>query len=342
MSDKKTIEILSTIPLTETQINLIQAVDKNIHLTITVPKDGAPVPAEDWSRSEVLFTNGYHLPTREEAPNLRWIQVSFAGVDPLLDAPIVHEPDVVTTSASGVMISTMGEYVIMALLMLGHKMPEIIALQREHKWGSNQSKSLQPRELRGSTVGIVGYGSIGREVARLLYPMGVTVLAAKHDVMHPEDTGYTPKGLGDPMGNYFRRLYPIEGLKGMLKECDFVVLTLPLTHETDHLFSADMLDAMKPGAGLVNVSRGDLIDEEALERTLRSGKIGSAMLDVFSQEPLPPEHPFWSIPNLIITPHTSGISARIMDDVIAFFAENIKRYIAGQELYNVVDIERGY
>jgi len=240
------------------------------------------------------------------------------------------------------MISQMGEYVLMALLMLGHKLPEAIALQKEHKWGNNASRSLQPLELRGSTVGIVGYGSIGREVARLLYPLGVNVLAAKRDLMKLEDSGYTPVGLGDPMGHYFKRLYPIEGLKGMLKDCDFVVLTLPLTPETKHLFSTEMFDAMKPGAYLVNVSRGDLIDENALAQAVRAGKVGGAVLDVFSSEPLPAESPLWSLPEVIITPHISGASTHLVDDVVDLFVENLKRYQENQPLYNVVNTGSGY
>ena len=342
MDEKKTLEILSTVPLTEAQQNRIKALGKHIHLTVSAGKSYADLPKEAWEKAEVFFTDGKQLPAREQVPALKWIQISLAGVNQALKQPLAADPGVVITSASGVMISQMGEYVLMALLMLGHKLPEIIALQREHKWGNNASKSLQPVELRGSTVGIVGYGSIGREVARLLFPLGVNVLAAKRDLMKLEDSGYTPAGLGDPMGHYFKRLYPIEGLKGMLKDCDFVVLTLPLTPETKHLFATDMFDAMKPGAYLVNVSRGDLIDENALAQAVRAGKVGGAVLDVFAQEPLPPESPLWSLPEVIITPHTSGASTHLMDDVVDLFVENLQRYQEKQPLHNIVDTGSGY
>ena len=342
MTEKKPLEVLSTINLTEHQIELIKAAHRNIHLVVYSAKDVAEVTPENWQKAEVLLSSGRQLPAPDQVPNLRWIQVTYAGIDPALSAPIVHEPGIQTTSASGVMVSQMGEYVLMALLMLGHKLPETITLQKARKWGSNLSKSLQPRELRGSTVGIVGYGSIGREVARLLYPMGANVLACKRDMMALQDTGFTPAGLGDPMGNYFKRLYPIEALKGMLPECDFVVVSLPLTPETRYLFNAEMFTHFKPGAFLVNVSRGDLIDENALVQAINLGQVGGAVLDVFSQEPLPTESPLWDLPQVIITPHTSGASTHLVDDVVALFAENLRRYVAGDPLYNVVDAERGY
>ena len=196
--------------------------------------------------------------------------------------------------------------------------------------------------MRGSTVGIVGYGSIGREVARQLYAYGATVLASKRDVMHPEDTGYTPEGLGDPLGNYFHRLYPNEGLQGMLKDCDFVVLALPRTRDTECLFNKEMFEAMKPGAYFINVSRGQLVDEAALIDALNSGKLAGAALDVFSDEPLPADNPLWTQPNLIITPHISAYSTNMMNQVVDLFIENLKRYLREESLYNLVSLEQGY
>ncbi len=337
MSEKKPLEVLSTIDLSEAQQEYIKNKVKNIHLTVVNAKDAANMPKENWEKAEVLLTSGRNLPTREQVPALKWIQVSFAGVEHALEYPISSAAGVMLTSASGVRVSQLGEYALMALLALSHKLPKAIQAQRE-KYGN----ALMPQELRESTVGIVGYGSIGREVARLLYPFGATVLAAKRNVMQPEDNGYNAQGLGDPKGNYFRRLYPIEGLPGMLKECDFVVLTLPLTKESYHLFDAKMFEAMRPGTGFVNLARGGLVDEVALEAALKSGWIGGAVLDVFEKEPLPPESPLWSLPNVIITPHVSGISPKLMDAVVDLFVENLQRYQAGEPLYNLVDTSKGY
>ncbi len=120
------------------------------------------------------------------------------------------------------------------------------------------------------------------------------------------------------------------------------MLCLPLTPETKYLFNAEMFDAMKPGAFLVNVSRGDLMDENALVQAVKSGKVGGAVLDVFSQEPLPPESPLWTLPEVIITPHTSGASTHLLDDAVDLFIENLKRYQEGLPLHNVVDVSHGY
>lgn len=341
-SNKQPVEVTSTVSLTEAQIAAIKAVNENINITSFSNKSADQITEEQWKKTEVLLSAGSFLPTRKIAPNLKWIHITFAGVDPIMNNPLISEKGIMVTSSSGVMVSQMGEYVLMALLMLGHKMPAITDAQQKNEWISNKSGMIIPKELRGSTVGIVGYGSIGREVARLLYPFGAKVLAIKADLTKLEDTGYTPEGLGDPNGDYFQRMYPMEALKGMLQDCDFVVLTAPLTESTRNLFSTEAFNAMKPNAYFVNVSRGGLVDEAALITALRSRKIAGAMLDVFVEEPLPSNSPLWHQPNLIITPHVSGISPKLMDDVLALFSTNLSRYQQGKPLYNVVDPKRGY
>ncbi|MEL7625345.1 MAG: D-2-hydroxyacid dehydrogenase [Anaerolineaceae bacterium] len=342
MDAKQKIEILSTITLTEEQLNRIQSLDDRIKVEVHKNKEPNKIPDEVWRKTEILLTSGPNLPAVEKVPNLRWIQSSWTGVDKMLDDPLLQQKNVQITNSSGANVSQMGEYVIMTLLMLGHKMPQMIQAQREKRWIEDRISSLQPKELRGSTVGIVGYGSIGREVARQLFAYGATVLASKRDVMHPKDTGYTPESLGDPNGNYFHRLYPIEALKGMLEECDFVVLTLPHTKSTECLFDKEMFDNMKPGSYFVNVSRGQLVDDGALIDALNSGRLAGAALDVFTEEPLPSESPLWSQPNLIITPHISAFSPNMLDQVIDLFIENLKRYLLDRPLYNVVNVELGY
>jgi phosphoglycerate dehydrogenase-like enzyme len=342
MEAKRKIEILSTIALSEEQIRQIQSLDERIQLDVFKAKEVNKVSDETWRKTEILFTSGAFLPSAEKVPNLRWIQSSWAGVEKLLDNSLLHQENVQVTSSSGANVSQLGEYVIMMLLMLGHKMPLMIQAQRDKRWVEDKFTSLQPKELRGSTVGIVGYGSIGREVARQLYAYGATVLASKRDVLHPEDTGYTPQGLGDPLGNYFHRLYPNEGLPGMLKDCDFVVLTLPHTKETECLFDREMFEAMKTGAYFVNVTRGQLVDERSLVDSLNSGQLDGAALDVFSEEPLPPDSLLWTQPNVIITPHLAAYSPNMMNQVVELFIENLKRYLADESLYNLVDLEQGY
>ena len=339
---EKTLEVLSTITLQEKHIKKIREVDPSIHLTTYSGKDVDSIPAEMWEKAEVLLTSGRNLPKLEMIPNLTWAQSSLAGVEPLLKSDLAHKPGLILTSASGTMVEMMGEYTLMAMLMLAHKIPEVIQLQRKKEWGSNSSKTLQPLDLRGRTVGIVGYGSIGREIARVLQPFGMKILAAKKNVMQLEDEGFTPEGMGDPAGRLFTRLYPIEALRGMLGECDHVVIALPHTSETHHLFDKQIFDAMKPGAFLVNVARGAVIKDDDLVAALRSGRVGGAVLDVFDPEPLPADSAYWSLPNVIVTPHISAVSADLLDRVIELFAVNLKRYLEGQTLYNRVDLDKGY
>ncbi len=339
---EKILEVLSTISLQEKHIKKIRELDSSIHLSSYSGKDVDSIPAEVWEKAEVLLTSGRNLPKMEMIPNLTWVQISFAGVESLLKSDLAHKPGLVLTSASGTMVEMMGEYTLMAMLMLAHKIPEVIQLQRKKEWGNNMNKSLQPLDLRGRTAGIVGYGSIGREIARVLQPFGMKILAAKKNVMQLEDEGYTPEGLGDPKGRLFTRLYPIEALKGMLGECDHVVITLPHTPETHHLLDKEIFDAMKPGAYLVNVARGGVIKDEDLVAALKSGRLGGAVLDVFEPEPLPTDSAYWSLPNVIVTPHISGVSADFLDKVIDLFAVNLKRYLGGQALYNRVNLEKGY
>lgn len=342
MTEDKKLNILSALALTELQVEKIKAVDPRIELHWYGRKDAARIPAEFWRETEILLTGYSPLPSADQTPALRWVQFYFAGVDKSYQQEVFLREGVRLTNASGTMISQMGEYVMMALLMLGHKAPEMFRFQQQKVWHEHRTERLEPVELRGSTVGIVGYGSIGREVARLLYPYGAKVLATKRDVLHPEDDGYVPEGLGDPLGNYFHRLYPNEGLNAMLKECDFVVVSPPLTAETNRMISSEQFAAMKPGAFLVNVSRGPVVDTSALIEAARSGRLGGAVLDVFDEEPLPTDSPLWDAPNVVITPHISGMSKRYMDALVDLFVINLGRYLKGQKLFNLVDPEQGY
>ncbi len=342
MTEDKKVKILSAISLTEPQVERIKAVDPRIELHWYGRKDATRIPVEVWRDAEILLTSGTPLPPPDQSPALKWIQFYFAGIDNAFQQEVHLRGGVQLTSASGTMVSQMGEYVMMALLMLGHKAPEMFRFQQQKVWHEHRIEKLEPIELRGSTVGIVGYGSIGREVARLLYSYGAKVLATKRDVMHPEDDGFVPEGLGDPKGNYFHRLYPNEALNAMLKECDFVVISPPLTAETHQMISTEQFAAMKPGAFLVNVSRGPVVDTNALIEAARSGRLGGAVLDVFEEEPLPADSPLWDAPNVLITPHIAGVSKRSMDALVDLFVANISRYLKGQELYNLIDPEQGY
>jgi len=312
-----------------------------LHIQVLNAQQSQDIPAEVWERIEVLYTNRV-LPTPEEAPRLQWIQLHWAGADHAVDAPILARPGVQATTLSGSSASQMAEHAVMMMLALGHRLPEALALQKRGEWPEERWKRFSPLELRGSTVGIVGYGSIGRQIARLLQSFGAVVLACKRDAMHPADTGYIPKGLGDLTGDLVQRLYPPQALRSMLKLCDFVVVCTPLTAETRNSIGAEELAAMKPGAYLVAVSRGGIIDHNAMLPLLRDQKLGGAALDVFPNEPLPADSPFWKLPNVIITPHIAGFSPHYDERAIELFSENLQRYLSGLPLYNRISLERKY
>jgi phosphoglycerate dehydrogenase-like enzyme len=231
---------------------------------------------------------------------------------------------------------------VMMLLALGHRLPAMIHSQSAHEWPREKWERFRPRELRGSTVGVAGYGSVGREVARLCRAFGARVLAAKHDVMNPEDRGYTVDGLGDPEGRIPARIYPPQSLHRMLGECDFVVISVPLTEGTRGWFGADAIAAMREGACLVDISRGGIVDEEALRKALLDGKLGGAALDVFAQEPLTEDSGLWDTPGLLLSPHIAGSSAAYDLRAADLFAENLRRYLANRPLLNRFDTREGY
>jgi phosphoglycerate dehydrogenase-like enzyme len=288
---------------------------------------------------EVLYTTGL-MPSPENAPALRWMQGHFAGVERYLDHPLLKS--VVLTTSSGIHAPAMAEYILMMMLAFAHQLPRMIEHQKRGEWPQGRWALFAPRELRGTVVGIVGYGSVGREVARLAKAFGMQVLATKRDLTRVTDEGWRLPGVGDPLTQSVDRLYPAETLRAMLGECDYVVLTVPLTPATRNLIGVEELTCMKPGAVLINVARGGVVDEAALIEALRAGTIRGAALDVFAEEPLPAGSPLWTLPNVILSPHVSGFTLDYDGRTMALFAENLRRYVVGEPLLNVVDRGRGY
>ncbi len=335
------IEVLVTLPFTEEQLARLSSLYSRVRITQLRTRHAEEVPAEVWQRTEVLYTNRV-LPTPEQAPVLRWIQFHWAGIDHALNAPILMKPGVIATSLSGASATQVAEYVVMMLLSLGHRLPSLMAHQRAGDWPKERWERFSPRELRDATVGIIGYGSIGRQVARLLHPFGAHILATKRDAMHPQDEGYTPTGFGDPEGDYLQRLYPAVAIKSMVKECDFLVITVPLCEGTRNLVDAGIIEAMKPNTFIVDVSRGGVVDHEALVEALRSNRIAGAALDVYPEEPLPGGSLLWKLNNVILTPHISGNSPYYDDRAITLFEKNLASYLAGKPLFNCIDLARGY
>jgi phosphoglycerate dehydrogenase-like enzyme len=335
------IDVLITVPVSSSLIKPLQEVSPLLRITVH-PADALDnVPDELWARCEVLYTRRI-IPGIELAPNLKWVQHHSAGIDVSLEFISPDRPNLVITTMSGAAASQVAEYVLTMLLAFGRQLPALWANQKKAEWPKDRMERFRPRELRASAVGIVGYGSLGRQVARLLWEFGARVLATKNDAMQPTDSGYAPEGMGDSQGDFVHRLYPAQAVKSMLKDCDFIVVAVPLTGATRGLVDASVLAACKPGAYLIDVSRGGIVDQSALIKALNEHRLAGAALDVFPEEPLSKKSPLWELPNVIVTPHIAGSSAYYDERAMAVFAENLSRYIADLPLYNVFDPKKGY
>lgn len=261
---------------------------------------------------------------RDVAPNLKWIQLTSAGSDRLLQSGFVGK-EVIVTTASGLHATPIGEYVLAVMLMFAKGAPRFFRAQLRREWAR-----FMPSELCGKTVGIVGMGNIGREVARLSKAFGCRVLGIRRSAR-----GRSSDANAD-------EVLPPSDLPYLLRESDYVVLATPLTPETRGMIAEPQLRAMKPTAVLVNIARGPIVVEDDLVRALRERWIAGAALDVFEREPLPPESRLWDLENVILTPHISGGTEIYNQRAVAIFTDNIRRFLAGQPLRNVVDPSRGY
>jgi phosphoglycerate dehydrogenase-like enzyme len=259
------------------------------------------------------------------APGLRWVHSATAGVERVL-TPSSRARHLVITNARGVFSRPIAEYVLMMILAISRRLPSLLELQAERTW-----QPLESRELRDVTIGIVGYGSIGSAIAELAAPFGCRVIATRRRA-----------GDGEAATAGVDRVLPPEGLPELLAQSDFVVLAAPLTPDTAGIFGEAAIARLKPGAWVINIARGELVDERALARALRDGRLGGAVLDTFVDEPLPPRSPLYDLPNVILTPHTSWSSTRVMDRSVDLFCDNLRRYAAGEPLLNVVDPSAGY
>jgi phosphoglycerate dehydrogenase-like enzyme len=276
------------------------------------------------AKAEVIY--GLRLPQNvlTRAPRLKWIQVMSAGVDRFLDIDMIDSP-VTLTNVSGIHAIPISEFVIGLMLMFVKQAPFCFQLKCEKKW-----ERFTPEALNSKTVGVVGLGSIGREVARLAKALGMRVMATRRSA----------RQVG--RARYVDIMLPPEQLNRLLVESDFVVLAVPFTPETSNLIGRKELRRMRPTACLINIARGGIVDEAALVRALEERWIAGAPLDVFATEPLPPDSRLWELPNVIFSPHIAGGMGDYVAHATEIFAENLKRYLAGKRLLNVVDKKRGY
>jgi phosphoglycerate dehydrogenase-like enzyme len=294
---------------------------------------------EDLRDAEVVVSWSLNGEQVKAAPRLRWIHSTAAGVHQLLIPEIVNNARITITNARTVHGPVVAEHVLALMFALAKRLPTAFRMQQRHEWGQQAMAQEQPplRELRDATLGIVGVGSIGRQVAGIASAMGMRVIAVRANPMKGVDW----VSANDPIRAQ-HRVYGSKDMNRMLKESDFVVISAPVTSSTTKLIDAQALAAMKKDAYLINVGRGALVDEAALIQALREKKIGGAALDVFEHEPLPQDSPLWDMDNVIITPHQAGISHKLWERQYKLFSENLRRYEKGAPLLGVVDKKAGY
>ena len=274
---------------------------------------------------------GYSLRADQltHAKKLKWIHSTAAGVAQLM-YPELRDSGILVTNPSGVFSIPMAEHTMGLLVALARNFPDSVRHQDHSNWGQQQmwDKPQKLTELNGQLLLIVGFGSIGRELAKRARAFDMRV------------RGVTRSGNGDSA--LAEKIVPAAQLNEALPHADYVVIAAPETTETRRLIGAGQIALMKPGARLINIGRGSLLDESALIRALESGRLAGAALDVTSAEPLPPESRLWKAPNLFITPHTSAVSTRLWERETALLVDLLERWFAGREMFNQVDFSRGY
>ena len=261
-----------------------------------------------------------------QAPNLRWFQQWGAGADWLLKYPDAARHPFALTNVSGIHAVPISEHILALMLAFAKGLPGAMRDQTQHTWRQASERSIF--ELAGKTVLLVGVGAIGARTAKLANALGMRVWGVRRDPL---------KGV-----EHVERMGSNDDLRDLLPEVDFVVLTVPLTEETRHMFSADEFRAMKDSGYLINIGRGDTVNEADLIHALEEKQIAGAGLDVFEEEPLPENSPLWEIENAIVTAHYSGDTPHYNERALEIFLENLRRYGVGEELTHLVDKGRGY
>jgi D-2-hydroxyacid dehydrogenase (NADP+) len=327
-----TVNVILATPASEEAKQAIKAVSLRINLTDVSDLSRLDYQGDLKARKELdnvlaeaEISFGMRIPVNllARAPKLKWIQVTSAGVDRYLNDEF-RRSSVILTNASGVHATPIGEFVVSLMLMFAKNAPTFFEAKRRKEWLRTPGTV-----LNGKTVGVVGLGSIGQEVARLCKAFRMRVIATRR----------SPKRR---TARNVDLLLPASGLPRLLEESDYVAICLPLTRETNKLIGASELRMMKPSAYIINIARGPIIDEDALIEALEKKRITGAGLDVFATEPLPPESKLWELPNVIISPHVSGGREDYEAGALDIFLRNLERYIDGKRLINVVNKEKGY
>lgn len=280
--------------------------------------------------ADIAFTFSIRPEQFREAKRLRWIHSPAAAVHQFLYPELVNS-DVILTNAREVHGPVVAEHVLAVVFALAKRIPQDVRFQQKHIWGQEilWRDHQAPAEIADATLGLIGLGSIGRNVAKRASALGMNVICVRE---HPDSE--KPEGV--------QEVLPASKLNELLGRADYVVLAIPVTAATRGIIGRDQLSQMKPGASLINVGRGPLIDDAALVEALRQHKIAGAALDVFDQEPLPADSPYWDLENVLITPHTAGMTTKLWERHYTLFSENLRRFLRGQPLLGLVDKRAGY
>lgn len=293
---------------------------------ITIERCAAGDVIEHVAGIDVLYGHP-SVAVLENAPNLKWVQSQSAGVEFVARVPKIVESDIILTNTRGAHGLSIGEHTMALLLAMTRHIPESLEQQRRKHWERGRLYRTA-REINGLTMGIIGFGALGRGIAQRALGFDMNLLAVDAQAI-----------IGEPL---VEEVWPVSRLDELLTLADVVVVSAPLTPETRHLLDETELGLMKPDAYLIVVSRGGIVEESALVRLLDAGAFAGVAIDVTEQEPLPTDSPLWEAPRLILTPHLAGASAPKERRVIEIFRENLIRFQNGDPMLNVVDKAKGY
>lgn len=335
-------KILSTIGLTPEQCRMLEEAGGGAEVVDRRCRNQAEMVEAADGGCDVLFSLRVPDDLMRRAPQLKWVQLLSAGADHILRGQLAERTAVAVTTASGVASITIAEYTIGSMLAYSHGLHLTMRAQMRGQWKRDSELMDSIDLVRGKTLGVIGYGSIGRDTARIAQALGMTVLALKRNPQDQRDPGWTPPGTGDPEGVIPAHWYSPEDRGEILRESDFLTVTLPMTPHTRGFIGRDEIAVMRPHAYIVNVGRGEVIDQNALIEALREKRIGGAGLNVFEREPLESDSGLWGLENVILTPHVSGLFKDYNGACCELFAINLRRFRANQPLLNFVDRSLGY
>jgi D-2-hydroxyacid dehydrogenase (NADP+) len=318
------LRILATLDLEERYADKIRSCFPGIEVRKSADEETLLTAVQD---ADILLAGKFNRELFSNAKKLGWIHTHYAGVERFLFPEFVAS-EVLLTSSRGIHGTCASDHVMAFILAFNRGLNLFMRFQSERKWMHKEAMVFPLDELEGKTIGIIGLGSIGKETARKARAFGMHVIGLSRT--RPEKFGYLDEFMTPA------------NLSRLLQKSDFVVLCLPLTHETEGMIGEEQLSQMKPEAILINVSRGRLIRENALVKALKEGRIAGAGLDVVETEPLPTDSELWSLQNVVITPHVAWQTPHEWTRVIDIFCENLRRYSSGRPLINQVDKKSNY